>query len=430
MAHNQWAGWGVDVPPPPRFVHVYTDGSFDSATNTSAWAVTVGDEWFDESVGAIPSDENLVTPHHVRGALMLGAGISCTQGVYAAELQAIARALAMFPLSCPLHLHSDSSSSLSAIRSFCEQNNERRRLRMSGRPLLQLIHHLLLRRVGDTSLSHVKAHTTDTDAHSVGNRLSDYQANLSRSAGPASSSPPNLLQLPLSKCEHHLVITNDRDAGLVLADDIRRTAMHQLKAAELHHWCGMRRDGEISQGDLAAEAMVDLGKAVLRGGSASHQSTFVHVATNSIHFFWALDNTLKQLNCEDCDCVCSLLHLHECGSMRGITLRRELAIDIRDCLRADACTHAWLRATARLSLCDLLGTLFPLSAAASDAERQLHLSLLLVGAFSRRQANAAAKLAGFASGEDGRACMLRIRLLCLKHIGDSFARWKEAAAAT
>ena len=68
--------------------------------------------------------------------------------------QKIARVLAMFSLSCPLHVHSDSESSLSAIRSFLGQSNERRRLRMAGRPLLQLIHHLLARRVADTELSH------------------------------------------------------------------------------------------------------------------------------------------------------------------------------------------------------------------------------------------------------------------------------------
>ena len=124
-------------------MHVYTDGSFEADSNTSSWAVTIADEWFDASIATIPSDEKQLQPMHVRGATMLGASISCTQGVYPAELQAIARVLAMFPLSCPLHVHSDSESSLSAIRSFLVQCNERRRLRMAGRPLLQLIHHLL-----------------------------------------------------------------------------------------------------------------------------------------------------------------------------------------------------------------------------------------------------------------------------------------------
>jgi hypothetical protein len=278
IAHDRWQGWGAEAPAPSEPVHVYTDGSFEAGSNTSSWAVTVADDWFDGSVATIPSDEKLLQPLHVRGATMLGASIDCTRGVFPAELQAIARVLAMFPLSCPLHVHSDSESSLSAIRSFLVQCNERRRLRMAGRPLLQLIHHLLDRRVADTTLSHVKAHTDGVDAHSVGNRLSDYQANIARSR-PDRSSPPNLSQLPLGKCEHHMIITDSE--GVVIADDIRRAAMKQLKSAELDHWSGLA--GEIPQGALASEAMIELGRAVLQSGRPAHQRTFLHVATNSIH---------------------------------------------------------------------------------------------------------------------------------------------------
>lgn len=425
IAQDQWQGWGADAATPVETVHVYTDGSFESGSNTSSWAVTVADQWFDASVASIPSDENLLQAVHVRGATMLGASISCTQGVYPAELQAIARVLAMFPLSCPLHVHSDSESSLSAIRSFLEQCNERRRLRMAGRPLLQLIHHLLDRRTADTSLSHVKAHTDGVDAHSVGNRLSDYQANLSRSR-PHHSFPLNLLQLPLSKCEHHMVVTDS--AGLVIADDIRRAAMKQLKCGELEHWRSIA--GNISQGTLAGDSMVELGRAVLQGGTAKQQCTFVHVATNSIHCYWAADAALTQLHCKGCNKPRSLGHIIVCdNSSSGFTFRWELAIAIRHCFGAEACTRGWLDKTRGLGLLALLTSLFPLSATASDEEQHRHLTCLLVGAFTRRQANAAAKSAGFASGEDGRACLLRLRLLCLEHVATQFGRWKAAACA-
>ena len=308
ITHDRWQGWGADGPAPLAPVHVYTDGSFEAGSNTSSWAVTIADDWFDASVATIPSDEKLLQPMHVRGATMLGASISCTQGVYPAELQAIARVLAMFPLSCPLHVHSDSESSLSAIRSFLTQSNERRRLRMAGRPLLQLIHHLLDRRVAGTTLSHVKAHTDGVDAHSVGNRLSDYQANITR-ARPERSSPPNLSQLPLAKCEHHMVFTDS--AGLVIADDIRRSAMKQLKAAELEHWRGLagddpargpRRRGHGRAGSCCAA----------RAARPSINRTFLHVATNSIHCYWAADGSLAQLHCRDCDETRSLGHLFDC----------------------------------------------------------------------------------------------------------------------
>jgi len=422
ITHDRWQGWGADAPAIAAPVHVYTDGSFDAHSNTSSWAVTVGDKWFDESIAAIPSDEKLLQAVHVRGATMLGASIRCTQGVYPAELQAIARVLAMFPLSCPLHVHSDSESSLSAIHSFISQCNERRRLRMAGRPLLQLIHHLLDRRTADTTLSHVKAHTDGVDAHSVGNRLSDYQANLSR-AQSARSSPPNLSQLPLDKCEHHMVITDS--SGLVISDDIRRSAMKQLKSAELSYWRGLA--GDIAQGTLACEAMVELGRAMLESGNSTHQSTFVHVATNTIHCYWAADGMLTQLHCRDCDEIRSLSHLFDCPT--SFAFRWELAIAIRNCFGIEAAAHDWLQDTRLYGLRDLFASLFPVSATASEQEQQRHFTCLLVGAFTRRQANAAAKSAGFAPGEEGRDCLLRLRLLCLGHIAKTFGRWKEAACA-
>ena len=73
----------------------------------------------------------------------MGASIACTRGVYPAELQAIARILAMLPLPWQLHIHSDSRSSLDAIRNHEASSNERARMRMAARPLLQLISHLL-----------------------------------------------------------------------------------------------------------------------------------------------------------------------------------------------------------------------------------------------------------------------------------------------
>ena len=64
--------------PPLEPVHAYTDGSFEAGTNTSSWAVTIADDWFDASIATISSDEKLLQPMHVRGATMLGARIRGT----------------------------------------------------------------------------------------------------------------------------------------------------------------------------------------------------------------------------------------------------------------------------------------------------------------------------------------------------------------
>ena len=316
--------------PPQRLCMSTQMAPLKLTTNTSSWAVTIADEWFDASIATIPSDEKQLQPMHVRGATMLGASISCTQGVFPAELQAIARVLAMFPLSCPLHVHSDSESSLSAIRSFLVQCNERRRLRMAGRPLLQLIHHLLARRLADTTLSHVKAHTDGVDAHSVGNRLSDYQANIAR-AHPERSSPPNVSQLPLAKCEHHMVVTDS--AGLVIADDIRRAAMKQLKSAELEYWHGLTGRRRAARGTRQAKPWSSSAVLCCKAARPSISAySFMSRPTRCTATGPRITRS-AQLHCRGCDRPRSLGHLIDCDSASnsGLAFRWELVIAIRDC---------------------------------------------------------------------------------------------------
>ena len=429
VAHDLWQSWGATASAPPGRVHVYTDGSYDAASlphSTSAWAITVADRWFDNNFGGIPADEHLLRAAHVRGASLFGASISCTRGVYAAELQAIARALAIFPASCELEIHSDSQGALAGIRAYETQLNERRRLRMSSRPLLQLIHHLLQRRVGDTHTSHVKAHTSNTDSHSVGNRLTDFQANLAR-AKPDQPSPLCLQELPLRECEHHMFMLDEQ--GVVLCDDIRRAALARLKSTALSRWTS-RTDG---RGDLAGPAMIDLGQAVLRHGSIAQQTTLVHVATNSIEFFWPAgsvrNDQLKRLHCAPCNKVLTPSHLAECPEPTCCQFRIRLAGDIHNILVAEACTRDWRIANSRLTLSELLFSLFPLAATATAQERLRHLTCLLVGAFTGRQANAAAKRLGFPYAEAGRSCLLQLRLRCLENIHQVYRSWKEAAGA-
>ena len=61
---------------------------------TSSWAVTAGDRWLQNNFGSIPADEQLLRPQDLLGANVFGCaidGASSTTGIYAAELQAIAR---------------------------------------------------------------------------------------------------------------------------------------------------------------------------------------------------------------------------------------------------------------------------------------------------------------------------------------------------
>ena len=75
-----------------------------------------------------------------------------------------------------------------------------------------------------------------------------------------------------------MVVTDS--AGLVIADDIRRAAMKQLKCAELEHWRSLA--GNIPQGTLAGDSMVELGRAVLQGGTAKQQCTFCGLGVSPV----------------------------------------------------------------------------------------------------------------------------------------------------
>ena len=184
VAHDCWTG--LNSVAAPQHVHVYTDGSHDAHSlpkPTSSWAVTIGDHWLEDNFARLPIDEHQLNAAHVGGATLLGASIEVTTGVYAAELQAISRALAMFPLSYSLHIHSDSQAAIAGIRTYADEVNSRQRLRMAARPLLQLIHHQITQRKaagGSVQFEHIRAHSTAADIHSVGNRLTDYKANMVR----------------------------------------------------------------------------------------------------------------------------------------------------------------------------------------------------------------------------------------------------------
>jgi len=143
----------------------------------------------------LPTDEFQLTRAHVGDAVLFGACITSTSGIYAAELQAIARALAIFPASYTVHVHADSRGALAGIQAYERECNARQRLRMAARPLLQLIAHLLsIRRKagGSAHWHHVKAHKKNSDIDSVGNRrkpLAHAPAQVSRSHCSYASCP-------------------------------------------------------------------------------------------------------------------------------------------------------------------------------------------------------------------------------------------------
>ena len=317
-------------------------------------------------------------------------------------------------------------------------------MRMAARPILQLIHRLLQQREaagGSARFAHVRAHTMQRDIHSVGNRVSDYHANLAR-LHPDQPQPLTLRQLLLLECERHLTIRDERTTGLQLIDDVRGTSLAQLKKLSLRHWQSKCNGREFFAGD----AVLELGRVVVRRGSAQQQHTLVHVATNSIHYHFApvagpgSATKLQQLQCEDCGVALTLGHLAVCRAQLGEDYRAQLHRDILDLFADEPQAAAWVkRHQAAGSLRTLLFDLFPVPSEVAAmqpasleaiAARGKHLAHAMCGVFTSSAANIAAKAAGFNSlnsgdVKDGQRCIHRLRLLCLDNAERLFTARKD-----
>jgi hypothetical protein len=186
--------------------------------------------------------------------------------------------------------------------------------------------------------------------------------------------------------------------------------------------------------------MRDAGRVVLRHGSRSQQATFVHVVINSIHYHRppvprGARSVLEPVPCAASHVPLTLAHLAVCADASCAQPRQQLQRAIVALLSEYAATRDWLRLHRRLPLPELLTSLFPPPAppaAARDAERQRRLTRLLCGAFTRREANAAAKRVGLdplLHRDDATAMLLRLRLACLDSVASLYDERKAAAAA-
>lgn len=426
VAHDCWIGWGA-TEPRTDLVHVYTDGSYDAWSASSAWAVVIGDRWLVDNHTSVPTECLMQLPD-VGGVALFGANITCSQGVYPAELQAIARTLAMLPLSFDLHIHSDSKASIAAIQSFGRELNERARLRMAARTVLQLIDRLVTHRQGaggSLTLSHVRAHTDDDDIHSVGNRIADFQANRARDKH-THHLPIGLKQLPLADCEQHLHVKHLTD-GRVVIDDIRRSSRNTTRAQDLTYWSAKKDH----QGTFACDGTIELGRAVLKSGSKAQQCTLVHVATNSIHRYWSQPNepeaTLEQVQCTDCNAALTLDHLATCFSPLCVDFRAELHSSLLMMIESCDDTRNWMRANRGGDLLSLYLRLFPLAVIATAEEVALHPSRCLIGAYTHRECTSAVKALGIHDLEEGRSLLTQLRLISLDHIDTLYSKLKAAS---
>ena len=194
---------------------------------------------------------------------------------------------------------------------------------------------------------------------SVGNRLADYQANLSRNCKHGHGTPVSLVELPLHECERHMHMMDDRDGhGMQIINDMRSSANKQLRALMLSHWKGID-----NQGAFACDGMIELGRVIMsnanggHGSSSLHQSTLVHVATNSLHYYFpaARGSRLTELVCA-CGAICTISHLQACNIDRH---HAQLHRSIITYLSTTSCSPAWLIKNTGTTMSSMMSSLFP-----------------------------------------------------------------------
>ena len=189
----------------------------------------------------------------------------------------------------------------------------------------------------------------------------------------------------------------------LLINDIRQSARTRTKELTLQRWL---IKGNWS-GFFACKGIIELGQSVLRTGSAFHQSALIHLATNSVHFYWSdtdgRESELLQLQCDDCSYVIAsevpltIDHLAICPSASAIQTRATICRVVLQHLNSFPNCVTWLRAHGRSSLSEVMSSLFPLSVTATPEEVILYLPRCMIGGFTVGESTQASKMLRFLS---------------------------------
>jgi hypothetical protein len=175
--------------------------------------------------------------------------------------------------------------------------------------------------------------------------------------------------------------------------------------------------------------MMDLGKIIMKFGSAIQQNTLLHLATNSIQAYWkengSGENILSEVKCDLCRQPMTILHLSGCRGAKAMTFHQSLKQRLLNLLRESHCDRNWIRSNHRLDLSSFIRKLFP-PPAESDAEAiRLHTARCMMGAFSFTESNAAAKLLQFPISNNHPTPMELFRCCCVDQFSLSYTSWKS-----
>ena len=226
-----------------------------------------------------------------------------------AELQAIVRALVAPPLSCSIHIYSDSQAALKAISSFDREPRERARFRMACFPILSLISSVVRRKRDSGAkvvLTWVAAHSTSQEIEHVGNRIADFTAK--RFCNPNSLNPHGIQPLTLASCYPFVALYNE---SRLLIGDPRRCCRVVLHSSLKGVWERSRTQSRFSGMQHAASALWHAAISF----SPAHTPLALRILTDTIQ--WMRDEKAPYAAaCTHCRHVRDLEHLVQCHDLR------------------------------------------------------------------------------------------------------------------
>jgi hypothetical protein len=171
--------------------------------------------------------------------------------------------------------------------------NERKRLRMNGRPMLEWIDKMVKCRMllgGEVTWTHIKSHASGSSRtkDQVGNSCADLIAGFHR------ASPEQTLAkaMPLELGEFWLSIKDEKQ--MLVSNDVRSQVKVRIKEMCLSSWME-----SPSQGKFASASVLSLCKLVLSQDRDS--PVLLRVVSNTFQYYWDAQDESEHVKQKICD---------------------------------------------------------------------------------------------------------------------------------
>ena len=336
---------------------------------------------------------------------------------YYIRTQAIYRVLQSVPITCTVTIVSDSQASIKAITSYYNAISNRKRLRMTGRPLLQLIYKLLVAhklKGSEVRFKHVTSHTARRvrTQDQVGNSCADRVASHYRKH-PSSLTSFKQLQLHLGEQWIYIMEGNN-----LITSDVRTALRRRLKISAATTWYSSSKHNLF-----ACVEVKQLSLQVLQAGKRERTRCVLALLTDSFQYHSARadrNDMFGEYECNACNVgvVADVKHVLNCSARSAS--RASLCVTIRNELNLLPAVRVWIESNVKgvLSLFSLMCLIFDLMCDVNNSVCWR----VMIGAFSDIEASEAMKRIGQKGKEKWNPVMENVRVLLFDYV---YSIWRS-----